>query len=337
MPVAVRPARPSDIPAMTGLLARDADRRHACDPALWALAEDVAARIVQALAAALSDAPQPVRQTWLLAEAQGRPVGLTHVLHVPVPPIYLGAEGPPGLVMPEIALAEDAPAGTRAALADAAEAALRADGARILLASQVGDPPCEPAWAEAFAARGHAPLTLYLAKTGLAPAVPDGPRPAEPADIAGLVACSAEHQATLEALDPFWRRHPDADARFEAWMRRSLTLEDRDMRVAGPPEALEGYLVAQPASRLHVPPAHDISRIGVIDDFHHRDFADPGTLADEGQGALALLQAGEAAFAARGVDTAFAVCPAAWRSKADLFAAAGYRTAMVWTIRREPS
>ena len=336
MSVLVRAARPADIPAMVALLKRDADRRHACDPSLWALAADAADRIAEALSAALGDAPQPMRQGWLLAETEGRPVGLAHVLHVPVPPIYLGADGPPGLVMPEVALAPDAPEATLQTLVEAAETALREGGARILLASQVGDPPCAPPWSAAFEARGYAPLTLYLSKTGLLSDPPDGPRPAGPAEIPGIVARSAEHRAILEALDPFWRRHPQADARFETWMRRSLTLADRDMRVGGPVEALDGYLVAQPASRLHFPPAHDISGIGVIDDFHHRELADPERLVDEGRGALALLRAGEAAFAARGLDTAFVVCPAAWRSKVALLEAAGYRTAMIWAIRRDP-
>ena len=279
----VRVARPTDIPTMVELLKRDADRRHACNPSLWPLARDAPARIAEALAAALGEAPQPSRQTWLVAESAGRPVGLAHVLHVPVPPIYLGADGPPGLVMPEIALAPDA---------EAARAA---------------EPESPPA----------------------------GPRPAGAADLPGIVARSAEHREILETLHPFWRRHPEADPRFEAWMRRSLALADRDMRVGGAAGALDGYLVAQPASRLHFPPAHDISGIGVIDDFHHRELADPETPADGGGGALALLRAGEAAFAARGVDTAVVVCPAAWRSKLSLLREAGYRTAMVWSIRSD--
>ena len=117
-------------------------------------------------------------------------------------------------------------------------------------------------------------------------------------------------------------------------MRRSLTLPDRDMRVSGPPDALEGYLIAQPASRLHFPPAHDISGTGVIDDFYHPDLADPSALANAGAGAMALLRAAEAAFAARGIGAAFVVCPAAWTSKVELLEAAGYATAMVWSIRR---
>ncbi len=331
----VRVARPTDIPTMVELLKRDADRRHACNPSLWPLARDAPARIAEALAAALGEAPQPSRQTWLVAESAGRPVGLAHVLHVPVPPIYLGADGPPGLVMPEIALAPDAPGTTLQALADAAERALREEGARILLASQVGDPPCAPQWSAAFEARGYAPLTVYLSRSGLASEPPAGPRPAGAADLPGIVARSAEHREILETLHPFWRRHPEADPRFEAWMRRSLALADRDMRVGGAAGALDGYLVAQPASRLHFPPAHDISGIGVIDDFHHRELADPETPADGGGGALALLRAGEAAFAARGVDTAVVVCPAAWRSKLSLLREAGYRTAMVWSIRSD--
>jgi hypothetical protein len=102
----------------------------------------------------------------------------------------------------------------------------------------------------------------------------------------------------------------------------------------GEPETLKGYVIAQPASRLHFPPAHIITGTGVIDDFYHSDFADPDTLANEGGGAMALLRAAEEAFAGRGTGAAFVVCPAGWRSKIELLEAAGYGTAMVWSIKR---
>src|SRR4029079_6706799 len=109
--------------------------------------------------------------------------------------------------------------------------------------------------------------------------------------------------------------HPQADARFNVWMKRSLTLRDRDMLVTASPGDLDGYGIAQPASRLHFPPAHDIAATGIIDDYFHTEFADPADLKNGGRGATSLLRAAEAAFADRGVKAALVVCPAAWSSK----------------------
>ena len=104
--------------------------------------------------------------------------------------------------------------------------------------------------------------------------------------------------------------------------------------VMGIVEELDGDILAPPASRLHFPPAHDITGTGVIDDYYHRDMADPTALADGSEGATALLRAAEAAFANRGVGAAFVVCPAGWLSKIEILEAAGYETAMVWSIKR---
>ena len=114
--------------------------------------------------------------------------------------------------------------------------------------------------------------------------------------------------------------------RFAAWMRRSLTLGDRDMLVMGPEGELSGYAIAQPASRLHFPPAHDMRGTGVIDDHYHRELADVETRDRGWSGATALLRPG--------VGAVFVVCPAGWRSKIAMLEAAGYETAMVWSIRR---
>ena len=70
-------------------------------------------------------------------------------------------------------------------------------------------------------------------------------------------------------------------------MRRSLALADRDMLVMGPEGALSGCAIAQPASRLHFPPAHDIRGTGVIDDYYHRELADVETLDQGWSGATA--------------------------------------------------
>ena len=316
---------------MVPLLLADARERHAEDAVLWAMADDAAAQIEKALLFALTAEAQPIRQIWQVAEDGGRIVGVIHSMLLPVPPIYAGTDGMPGLILPDSVAAADAPEGTVAVLVGAAEAALREAGARILLSSFVTG----RAWQEAFEAGGYAPLTLYLSRTGLGDAgMPSGVRPATEDDVPGIVARSAENRGVLYDIDPFWAIHPEADARFDAWMRRSLTLPDRDMIVMGGPEALEGYVIAQPASRLHFPPAHDITGTGVIDDFYHPDLADSAALANEGVGAMTLLRAAEVAFAERGTGAAFVVCPAGWRSKARLLEAAGYETAMVWSTKR---
>lgn len=327
----VRAATPEDIPALVAILMQDAEARHAVDPILWRMAGDAPAQVEAALRAALGDGLQPVRQFWRLSEADGRVTGVVHAMLLPVPPIYAGRHGEPGLILADSAVVPGAPVGTVDALVAGAEQALRAAGARILLATHVTG----AAWQEGLQARGYAPLTLYLSRSdpGDAEASP-GIRAAGAQDVAGIVALAAENKRILSEIDLFWERHPEADARFAAWMTRSLTLTDRDMLVMGPEGALSGYAIAQPASRLHFPPAHDIAGTGVIDDYYYRELADVARLDRDGDGATALLRAAEAAFAARGVGAFFVVCPAGWRSKIAMLEAAGYETAMVWSIRR---
>lgn len=330
MPPTIRPARVQDVPQLVALLLADARERRDLDAGLWALAEDAAAQIERALTFALTAEAQPVRQFWLVAEAAGAIVGVVHAMALPVPPIYAGASGEPGLILPDSFVLPEAPDGTTEALVAAAEEVLRNDGARNLLSSFVTGAN----WREAFAGAGYRPLTLYLSRSGLSGGEqPRGVRPATEDDLPGIVQRSAGHREVLFGIDQFWAVHPEADSRFGAWMRRSLGLTDRDMFVSGPAEALEGYIIAQPASRLHFPPAHDIAGVGVIDDFHHEDLADPEELANAGAGAAALLQAAEAAFHARGTGTAFVVCPAGWRSKVQLLEEAGYKRAMTWSIK----
>lgn len=331
MPVAIRPAQAADIPALAWLLLQDAQGRNTLDPALWALAPDAQTRITEALTFALTAENQPFRQHWLVAMDGDRLVGVIHAMHLPVPPIYAAQGGDPGLILPETFATPDAPDGTIAALVDAAEAALRAAGARLLLATSVSDDPLR----QVLDQRGYNPVTLYLSKSGLAPVTPTASiRPATEGDIDAIVTLSARHRAILPTLSDFWAIHPDADARFGNWMRKSLTLPDRDMLVDGAPAALNGYAVAQPASRLHFPPAHDISATGVIDDFFHRQFADPARMDPGVLPSTPLIRGAETAFAQRGITTAFVVCPAAWTSKIAALEDAGYRTAMTWLMKR---
>ena len=151
----------------------------------------------------------------------------------------------------------------------------------------------------------------------------------------GIVKRSAEHRRTLTRINPrFWHIHPEADSRFEAWMRRSLTFKDRDMLVATAAGAVRGYVIAQPIAPLFVPAAHDIAGIGVIDDFYDEDLADISALLNGGSSAESLLAAAESAFARRAIDSTLVVCPAAWSSKVSLLERRGYRQAKLWMLKR---
>ncbi|MEL6233613.1 MAG: hypothetical protein AAFR46_04325, partial [Pseudomonadota bacterium] len=158
----IRVAEPADIAQMVPLLLADARRRAQRDPGLWHLTADPSAALQADLTAGLGDRT-PIRRRWLLAEAAGALVGIAHSIQLPVPPIYAGAFGPPGLVMEASCVAETAPPDTGAALLAAAEADLTASGSQILLAASTpGD-----AWEEVFSASGYAPITRYMARSGL--------------------------------------------------------------------------------------------------------------------------------------------------------------------------
>jgi len=326
MPPSIRRATAQDIPGMAGLLIMDAERRRLLDPALWALAADTSTRIESALDRGLAGSSTSPQELWLLAEAAGRLVGITHAMIVPVPPIY-GVAASPGLFLDDCFTAPDAPPDTAEALLVATEVALRAAGAGDLIASHPAAGPWRPL---------YEPVTLYMAKHGFsAHDLPPGLRSARPEDVPGIVKLSADHRRTLAELNPrFWPLRPDADSRFKTWMTYSLTLTDRDMIVAGGPDEMHGYIIAQPISRLLIPAAHEIGAIGVIDDFYDQDFANVSALSNDGATAAKLLSAAQSAFARRVFAATLVVCPAAWTSKAELLKQQGYRTAKLWMLKR---
>lgn len=328
MTITTRSASPADLDTITDLMMQDARARCAADPVLWALAHDAATRLRAGIQTAMEAEAPPFRQHWMLAEAAGHAVGVAHSIRLPVPPIYAGAFGQPGLIMEDCFVTNDAPSGAGEALLAAAETDLVQSGAQILLGSSVAGGALEPD----YRARGYRPLTLYLGKIGLSTGAPsDTVRNATEADLPAIVALSAENRALLHKLDGFWEPHPDADARFMAWMGKSLTLDDRDMFVSEHAGAVTGYAISQPVTPLHIPAAHDISATGIIDDFFHAGLSDPDTLSD---GAAPLLHAAEAARAARVNTAVLIVCPAAWTSRTALLEQAGYRTALTWFIKR---
>jgi len=251
-------------------------------------------------------------------------------MKVPVPPIYFGAG--PGLLLDDCFISTDAPPATAEALLAATETALTTAGPALLVASCPAAGPLRPLYER----HGYEPVTLYMAKHGFSSgALPRGVRPAGAEDVPGIVTLSAEHRRTLVQVNSrFWHIHQDADTRFDGWMRRSLTLKDRDMFVAGEAGAVHGYVVAQPISPLLVPVPHEIAAIGVIDDFYHEDFAAVSAMSNGGSNGANLLAAAESAFARRGVDSTLVVCPAGWSSKVSLLEQRGYRTAKLWMLKR---
>jgi len=328
--LAIRPAIVADVPAIVALQIQGAQARARHDTKLWAVAPDAAERIRAGLTGAIDGSDTRVHQTWQVAQQGDQIVGVAHGMRLPVPPIYAGRFGAPGLLMPDCVVANHAMPGTHDALVAAVEQNLIASGAKLLLSSFVtgGD------WRSCFEARGYEPLTLYFAKSGLTMTDQSASiRPAAEDDVPAIVARSAEHRAIIAGLSDFWETHPDADARFDPWMRKSQGFADRDMIVDGSPGDVRGYVIAQPASGLHFPPAHYPADIGFIDDFFHAGYVDVEQ-PDDSESAAELLGAAENAFVRRGVDSVFVVCPAMWSSKASVLKNAGYAVAMTWMRKR---
>jgi hypothetical protein len=281
--------------------------------------------------ATLDRADTPAREQWLVAEHSSRIVGVMHAMLVTAPPI-LAPPGDAGLLLDDCFLSVDAPPDTAEALLVASETALKTAGVTALIVSC----PAAGRWLPVYQRHGYEPVTLYLAKHGFTPAaLPLSVRPASVEDVPGIVKLSAAHRRTLEQLNPrFWHIHPEANSRFATWMRRSLTLQDRDMLVAARAGEVRGYVIAQPSSTLLLPIAHETAAVGVVDDFYDEDFADVSALSNSGATGEDLLAAAESAFARRTVDSALVICPAAWSSKVALLERRGYRTAKLWMLKR---
>jgi hypothetical protein len=314
------------------LLSEGAQQRRALDPVLWRLTADAAGRIETAVRAAFTGPQSAAGESWLVAEHSDRILGLTHAMLVPVPPIYDSAAGTPGLLLDDSVMAADAPPGIADDLLVATEAALTKAGAARLVASCPAGGRMRPLYER----HGYEPVTLYMAKHGFGGAgLPPQVRLASTEDIPGIVARSAEHRRMLARINPrFWHIHPEADQRFERWMRRSLTLTDRDMFVAAEARNVHGYVIVQPISPLLIPPPHEFATVGVIDDFYDVDFASVSTVSNGGSSAENLLAAAQSAFVRRSVDSVLVVCPAAWASKIALLEQSGYRTAKLWMLKR---
>ena len=327
MTTTIRPAGLHDLESIADLLLADAKKREAADPVLWKLDREPRQKILAAVRTSM-DAGE---QRWLVGETDANIVGVTHAMRVPVPPIYDGKFGSPGLIMEDCFVSADAQPSDKTVLLRAAEADLLQSGARMVIGTSAagGD------WEEEYVRQGYDPVTLYYAKTGLSDATGlPNVRQANVADIADIVATSATNRQILQRLNPsFWRPHAEANDRFGSWMQHSLTLSDRDMFVSNAHGEFRGYAISHPATRLHFPSPHDISCTGVIDDYFHQAIADPDTRSADWDEGLALLEVAEAARQKRGNSAVLVVCPAAWRTKVALLEEAGYRKAITWFVK----
>lgn len=329
MPLHIRPAAPSDIHEILPLLLGDANKRQALDACLWAVAPDATERVAGSLRTIEDPITGPIRHLWMVAERAGRIAAVVHGANLPAPPIIDLEDGTAGVLLDDSHLGGDA--GVAAALIARTEALLRERGAVLFVAAS----PAE--WIERtgiLQTAGYEPTTLYLAKTGLAG---NGDaslvRSATAADIDGIVHLSALHRAGLKLANPiFWNIHKEADSRFRQWMITSLSLPDRAMFVSGPENAVNGFIIAQPGSPLHIPAAHDVARVGLIDDFYAAAFETHVTPSD-GPSICALLVAAEAVLKAKGYNSAMAICPVKMTEKARLLEDQGFRGGNLWMVK----
>lgn len=257
---------------------------------------------------------QPERFAWLLAERGGDAVGVVSAGLFPAPPVYQNLLA--GLSGDELYAADPE---VLAALLDGAETFLREGGATVLTGAC---PARAPERLAQLTARGYQPLTLWMTRPVNTEATcPLSVRPATEADLPALVRLNAAAQEGKRRANPrFWTPHPEAPARFEGWMRHSLTLPDRDVLVQEGPDGVDGFAIPQPTN---LPPTHDAAQVGTLDDLAADEWATFGP----------LLEAGHHTLAARGVRTVQAICPADWPERRAVLAAAGFRTANLWLIK----
>lgn len=326
----IRAAEPRDIPAIMALLLGDARIRQSLMPRLWSIAPDAASRVAASLATVSQPVTGPLRHHWMVAERDGAIVAVAHGVNLPAPPIIELRGGTAGILMDDSHFSDDR--ALSAALLAATEQALRDAGAMLFVAASPANWTARTNFLEES---GYEPTTLYMAKAGLAAHdVTGAVRKADAADIAGIVRLSALHRARLQKANPvFWNIHAEADSRFAAWMRTSLDLPDRSMFVCGPAADITGFIIAQPGSPLHLPPAHDAASVGLIDDFYTMSFEPAGDGAGTSGPSRHLIEAAEDAFHARGIDVALAICPVRMTAKVNALRDAGYETANLWLVK----
>ena len=215
--------------------------------------------------------------------------------------------------MDDCFVSADAPMGTAEALLVATEVALRNAGAARLVASC----PAAGLLRPLYGRHGYEPVTLYMGKHGFrADALPSGVRQAQSEDVPDIVKLSARHRRTLAELPGgFWHIHRDADDRSDCMDALKPDVDGSRHARCGSAGTVRGYAMAQPCSPLLVPAAHDVTGIGVIDDFYDGDFGNVTGVSNSGASGASLLAAAEGAFARRGSTARLSSVPPHGRPK----------------------
>ena len=211
----------------------------------------------------------------------------------------------------------------------AAEREGKAMGAVIFIAACA---PFQCAKLGALQSAGYGVVTLYLVKHRLVnQPSPASVRAAVPADVPAIVAMGAQSQQVLFAANPkMWTPHPDAPARFSAWMLFSLNLPDRRIFVSPEPERA-GFVIAQPASPMRLPLTCKREHVGLVDDFWTPEFAATDKFGYST--ARDLLTTAEQEFVQRGRTSAMVICADGCRSKQDFLRHADYRDGNAWLLK----
>ncbi|MBI1212450.1 MAG: hypothetical protein GC190_13380 [Alphaproteobacteria bacterium] len=322
----VRPAGNNDVARIVQLIVSERAVRCEADAKLGSLARASTTHIEQTVDHEVGAGWTGFR--WFVFESGGRVVGAVRVGLIPCPPIYhLGGQSA-GIVLD---CAEDETSEAFGPLLIAAESDVRKRGAAILLAAASER---DAGRAKVLTTNGYEPVTHFLLKSRLEHHSATDARPAIAEDVSVIVALNAEARARLrEANALMWESHPDAAARFGAWMGYSLSLPDRTMIVAPKSGDVTGFVIAQPASPLQVPLAFERESVGLIDDFHCATFGT--SLMTPGPSAIgsALLSAAERDLMERGKDRAVAICPTAWTAKLRFLTRHGYEPMTTWFVK----
>lgn len=326
----IRKATTDDISAIARLLSADAHRRHQINADIWIVPNDAEDRVLQSLRMIGTQGEGGTIHHWLVAETAGVLEGVVHCANISSPPIYDLHGGTAGIIL------DDSHIPTRAGLANAllAEAEkLMADcGAMIFVAAT----PAE--WTERrnlFASQGYALTTHYMINPDLDSRTMFGStRLASDDDVSEIARLGSAHRAMLQKGNPvFWNAHPEADSRFAAWMGISLRLPDRSVLVSQSSSRIDGFIIIQPLTPIHVAAPHDVSDMALIDDFCADVFGNGRNDPPNDSAASGLIATAKRVAVERGYHRMLAICPECIPAKYEALRAQGFRPANLWMTK----
>jgi hypothetical protein len=316
MPI-IRHATKNDLEQTVNLAMRNLRRRNQSDATLWKPATDAVTQLEQHHASALKEG------VLLVCETEGGTIGFAIVWLLPAPAVYDLGGKIAGLI--EDVYAPDLETANALISQSLEQIKSRNGGVAAFQIPATWTDQLELAQQHKFEAGSE-----FWVKTNLESHSQNALRHANQTDLSSIVAWNAQaQQRKYESNSRFWKVHPDADSRFEGWMRHSLSLADRTIFVS---RDAGGYIVAQPTRLL---PGHRTDElIGCIDDFWSEDFGYSLEVRGENlEKATDLLRSAESDFVIRGATIAFAITTSAWKSKNRLLELNGYEPAYVWMLK----